>query len=238
MDVEPADITAWVSCLQAKKFKHSLDDTDFVSELSAVQERLRVALTEDSCPFPQAFRNTGAKATDDRRLANFYDTYLPFLREGDWYRAIYQFALCQFPEQLQKAPFDALSGINDNEVVTMLHKQWNGKYHGRSLLALKQLLHKYEDQWRHDSTLYYCKSLVIFQSSGTGKSRLASELGKEHLQVAFTFRKEGETGYPFGDTEITEFFNKLALPGSNVDLWIAAFLGAIGVHSKWLSVTW
>lgn len=72
-----------------------------------------------------------------------------------------------------------------------------------SLMALLEKIKNAENFWNQDD--YYPKAFDIIQSSGTGKSRLVSELGKHVLSVCFVLRKPGETGFPPGDPEIFSF---------------------------------
>ena len=41
-----------------------------------------------------------------------------------------------------------------------------------------------------------------------GKSRLMDEISKSHLTILFTFRQNGESGFPPGDPEVTRFVDK------------------------------
>jgi len=66
-----------------------------------------------------------------------------------------------------------------------------------------------------------------FQTSGTGKYRLAHELGKESLQFTFVFRNQYETGFPYGDDEVVGYFRDLFFV--HPDVRVAGALGAIGM---------
>ncbi|KAF8439612.1 hypothetical protein BGX38DRAFT_869014 [Terfezia claveryi] len=80
-----------------------------------------------------------------------------------------------------------------------------------------------------------------------GKSRLMDEISKSHLvTIQFTFRKNGESGFPPGDPEITLFVDKaLSWKGhgsqrSQEELMmahshaLALMLGGFRTLSKWL----
>ena len=115
-----------------------------------------------------------------------------------------------------------------------LHQEWNAEFKGRSLTALKERLHIFEGDWKENPEKYYAKTYVIFQSSGTGKSRLAHEIGKVYLQFPFVFRQAGETGYPPGDSIVSSHL--IDYPSSvHTDVRAAAFIAAvcyIGVQSQ------
>jgi len=49
------------------------------------------------------------------------------------------------------------------------------------------------------------KIVNIVRSHGMGKSRLVSELAKRRMMVSFVLRKPGETAFPPGDAEVSEF---------------------------------
>jgi len=57
----------------------------------------------------------------------------------------------------------------------------------RILHALKQMLNVYDNDWRADPLAYYAKTFVMFQSSETGKLRLAHEAGKSYLAFPLVF---------------------------------------------------
>ena len=78
---------------------------------------------------------------------------------------------------------------------------WSENYSGRALDALEEMIHSHEAR----DTAHYSKYISIIQSSGMGKSRLASEASKEVFSICFTFRLDNSRGSPPGDFEMLEF---------------------------------
>ena len=105
-----------------------------------------------------------------------------------------------------------------------LNEQWSTAFKGCSLTALKEMLHIYENDWRANPGAYYAKTFVMFQSSGTGKSRLAHEAGKSYLEFPFVFRKSGDTGYPPGDIAVAKYLEESLV---HSDIRAAAFISAV-----------
>lgn len=130
----------------------------------------------------------------------------------------------QLRKHLQNGEFDLAVGLLDEshpdshnrhnpvsvdpEIWDILFRNWTGEYYGESLNALKGKLRDYESITQKSDTYYYSKSIAVIQGSGTGKSRLASELGKSIFSLVFTLRGEGSTGYPPGDTEVYRFLTQ------------------------------
>lgn len=108
--------------------------------------------------------------------------------------------------------------------------EWGAEYHGNLVKVLKDRIQGYE--WtilkaeKGSKCELYAKMIPVIQSSGMGKSRLINELSKEILSVSFVLRKNEESGYPPGDTEITEFLT-LGAPGNEHSRIVALFAGAI-----------
>ncbi|KAF8456732.1 hypothetical protein BDZ91DRAFT_523185 [Kalaharituber pfeilii] len=229
MDTNAGAILPWTSALQQRDFTNTLDakKSNLFQQGMAVQERLLAALHDPQCPFSETFRKAGLDACQDfQALWKHLPTYLVLLREGNWLGALQALYELQLPGL---ASFEHLEEGTDCDDSVRVHNLWNGEFHGRSLQALKQMLHTYEHQWSKSPQHFYSKSLVMFQSSGTGKSRLADEIGKENFQFSFVFRKQGETGYPPADAEIISYFDNSSDSKYPADTKVASFLGALGM---------
>jgi hypothetical protein len=61
-----------------------------------------------------------------------------------------------------------------------------------------------------------------------GKSRAVDELRKKELLFTFVFRNDSDSGYPPGDFEIRDYFNRI----KNASLAVAAFFRALGTIDK------
>jgi hypothetical protein len=117
---------------------------------------------------------------------------------------------------------------SDDAVWRELFNDWNGKYGGPALKAFTEFLTHQEEASRSEkpgpkSIQHYSKCIAVLQSSGTGKSRLMSELGSGMFSISFTFRPEGSTGYPPGDSEVLEFLR-------------AGTTDSLDVHSRAISM--
>ncbi|KIX00387.1 uncharacterized protein Z518_10526 [Rhinocladiella mackenziei CBS 650.93] len=87
-------------------------------------------------------------------------------------------------------------------VLRALQKDWNNAYFPHSLVALRDLIRRYQ---LLDVSKYYAKTLVFVQSSGMGKSRLADAFGQCCLMINFILRESGTSGFPPPDEEILLF---------------------------------
>ncbi|KAF8343351.1 hypothetical protein F5887DRAFT_1212483 [Amanita rubescens] len=73
----------------------------------------------------------------------------------------------------------------------------------------------------------YAKAISVVQGSGTGKSRMLTEVGKQIFTLPICLRQSNDPGYPPGDKSVVKFFS--ALPGNsdtNAHTAIACFLAA------------
>ncbi|KAF8343349.1 hypothetical protein F5887DRAFT_886857, partial [Amanita rubescens] len=67
----------------------------------------------------------------------------------------------------------------------------------------------------------YAKVIFVVQSSGTGKSRMLTEVGKQIFAIPICLRKSTDPGYPPGDKPVVKFLS--ALPKTN-DLILTAYV--------------
>lgn len=153
-----------------------------------------------------------ARKSDSDILGNDEERHEVFelLRGGKYYDVI--------ASLLPKRTKDDLEMFHE-DILQYLFKSWSKEFKGASLTALCRYLEEQERTWSHQN--YYAKTIPVIQSSGMGKSRLLSELGKTTVSVYYTTRDPHETGYPPGDKMIRDFFfqhgdNKQAREISNV----------------------
>lgn len=109
-----------------------------------------------------------------------------------------------------------------------LYSQWNTEFYGSALDALKEKI-KHEEGLVNKGL--YAKIIPIIQSSGTGRSRLVDELGKEFLSISFVLRLNGESGYPPGDPEITKFIRQ-TFTSSGIHSVIVSLLAGVLFEGK------
>ncbi|KAF8347980.1 hypothetical protein F5887DRAFT_673723 [Amanita rubescens] len=75
----------------------------------------------------------------------------------------------------------------------------------------------------------YAKAISVVQSSGTGKSRMLTEVGKQIFTLPICLRKSTDPGYPPGDKPVVDFFSALPKdndPSGTAHIAIASFLAA------------
>jgi hypothetical protein len=97
--------------------------------------------------------------------------------------------------------------LKKDDILTALSGDWKRPFRGGSLDLLRELLP--DEEKAFDEYKFYAKSITILQSSGTGKSRLVDELGKEFLAISFVLRHHSDdTTWPPGDHEITKFLTR------------------------------
>lgn len=119
--------------------------------------------------------------------------------DHDIWSAVYGVVTSTTPSPSKKSPSMTFEPIGRS--IDRLYDGWNAEFYGSAPDALKEQINLGES----GATNLYAKTIPIIQSSGTGKSRLVDELSKEFLTISFVFRSNGETGYPPGDPEITQF---------------------------------
>jgi len=181
--------------------------------------RLKAALTEMPNPFaPEKLTEALGSAGI---VVGRSEMYVTKLAEGDWVGAVLQL-------------FQDIGGFNPNDVGVaerqkILYDHWCGSFAGNSLQALQSTIQHYQSNWENAYGWRYSKSINIVQGSGMGKSRLADEMGKRNFQFPFVFRNPGETGYPPGDTEITDYLRQSSSHPSILAAGLYAALGSIGI---------
>lgn len=211
--------SAWEQALFARTYRNPLSDTlsEFQAALAFV-DRLDATADTPSAPFRKSELSAFNIDTLFSRLLSEHilrSQLLDTLRSGKFYNALGG-SLPSYGSHSPKKTASCLSNTPEHipSILESLHSNRNAKYHGSSVVALKQLLQvriKQCGRWDFKAYLpynYFAKTLSIIQSSGTGKSRLVDELSKELFTVSFTLRPVGETGYPPSDPEITEFLRR------------------------------
>lgn len=94
--------------------------------------------------------------------------------------------------------------LKKDNILAALSRDWKRPFRGDAVNLLRGLLLDEEEAFEKDK--FYAKSITIIQSSGTGKSRLVDELGKEFLTISFALRRPtDDITWPPGDPEITDF---------------------------------
>ena len=125
---------------------------------------------------------------------------LPMLKAGQWLEAV---------EMLGSISFQTTA-------ITMnIMENWGGGYKGRAfeifcqrLILAETIFQEAEQKVKDDKNTnagHYAKTINIVQSSGTGKSRLVSEMARKVMTITFVLRLPGETGFPPGDSGVLDF---------------------------------
>ena len=187
--------------------------------------RLKDAINTEDIPFsPHIVSVLNAQVRKIHKIVEKITLYQTLLKNRDWYRAV-------------KSLLPPGSAEDDtiHAVVSQLRQHWTDEYQGQSLAALMDKLSDAEHNWGEQR--FYAKTFNIIQSSGTGKSRLVAELGKEIMTLSFALRKKGETGFPPGDNEIYKFLRSPSGSNSEVHARAISLLGAIPQTSMLLIIT-
>jgi len=182
---------------------------------------LRIALVHNTNPFPDVMVSRALKKLDEKSYD--MDHVSSALLGGRWGDAV----LLLQASASEVGP----AGSNLGETLSQLDSCWRDEYRGESLHGLMTTIEEYEKNWTDEpGTRYYSKCLNIFQSSGMGKSRTASELGKFWFEFNFVFRNPGETGYPSGDPEVYRYLMDKTIGSDSAKVWgLLAAIGEIGV---------
>ncbi|KZT07516.1 uncharacterized protein LAESUDRAFT_113991 [Laetiporus sulphureus 93-53] len=104
---------------------------------------------------------------------------------------------------------------------------FHSTYKGDALDRFKEQLQHCQEYY--DTTKHHGRYIALLQSSGTGKSRLVSELSHDYPTVSVCLRKENnpEDGWPPVDTPAYEFLKEPRSTRYMGEELAAAFLGAL-----------
>lgn len=91
-----------------------------------------------------------------------------------------------------------------HSVLNTLHDKWTGDYLPESLSALRGEIRRNEQRIA-DGSKIYSKTLLLVQSTGMGKSRLADKFGETCPMINFTLGREDFKCYPPVDEEVRSF---------------------------------
>lgn len=119
-----------------------------------------------------------------------------------FYRALYQLLSCvDNLSQMNSLAEDSMRehGSGGPDLANILYKHWNKPYIGTFCGFLKDTIRGYEESYTRDQ--YFSKSILLVQSSGTGKSRPADEFGKIWPMVTYVVRND-EYGFTSADQAI------------------------------------
>ena len=219
-------LRSWESVLSGCKFSIDLTTPRQSLRPIALAQRIAFAFTDDSCPFNEAFREAALAILEDRGFIP-QPSYYAKLECKDWLGLAKELCLDFFPDLMGSLDItdEDMELESQNDIFSLLYQEWNSAFKGRSLTAFKEMLNIYENDWTENPSQYYAKTFVIFQSSGTGKSRLAREAGNFYISFPFVFRKEGETGYPPGDVAIMKHLGDFS--AIHNDIRAGAFIAAV-----------
>ena len=101
-------------------------------------------------------------------------------------------------------PPEEYDNTADQSVLNILHDKWTGDYLPESLSALRDEIRR-NGQRIADGLKIYAKTLLLVQSTGMGKSRLADKFGETCPMINFTLGREDFKCYPPVDEEVRSF---------------------------------
>lgn len=151
------------------------------------------------------------------------------VQNGDWVGLITH-------SKLQKPAEDLSVAGQAEEIGNILHNHkrlgeaYAQDFIGDSATDFIECLEQADvEQEGNEKKPLYAKAISVVQSSGTGKSRLLTEVGKHIFTLPICLRKSTDPGYPPGDKPVVKFFS--TLPKNNdlsltAHIAIACFLAA------------
>ena len=219
------NVQVWQKRIQQSRFRCTAEDLASDQKhwkRCAVVERMTAALSDVKSPFESKLRQEGAETLEDRlnKDDDMLSALAELLHQGRFYKATSNFLSTLHPQTTRQTPYTDLESLYDH---------WRDRFYGGSLNAFLENIFRYEAEW--SASNHYSRTVSIVQSSGTGKSRLVDEIGKEFLSVSFALRLQGETGYPPGDLEVT---NYLRSPKADSDIHgsVVGLLAGVIEHGK------
>jgi hypothetical protein len=96
-----------------------------------------------------------------------------------------------------------LAGTPRTEMMKQVQRHWQTPLYGNNVEKLLLKLAAHEKEF--PSRGHYAKVLVLLQSSGAGKSRLANEIGLHCPMVTYVIR-DHQGGFPQRDRDILSYF--------------------------------
>ena len=144
----------------------------------AVVERIATTLSDPESPFASQLRHEGAAHLEDRldQADDLLSALAQLLYQERYYEATHYY-LSSLRKQAQQTTYNDLEALYDH---------WRDTYYSGSLKAFLANICRYQSEWSRSK--YYCRTVSIVQSSGTGKSRLVDEISKEFLGISFALR--------------------------------------------------
>jgi len=131
---------------------------------------------------------------------NTIGNLLDMLKAGEWRKGV---------KMLGSGSFATSASISD--IMEHWADDFKGcalKVFGNRLILVEQIFQRAEQKVKDNmdkNAGHYAKTIDIVQSSGTGKSRLVSEMAKKVWTISFVLRLPGETSFPPGDKGILDF---------------------------------
>ncbi|EPQ51580.1 hypothetical protein GLOTRDRAFT_140973 [Gloeophyllum trabeum ATCC 11539] len=116
---------------------------------------------------------------------------------------------------------------SDPEQVAATIASWGGQFKGQAASVLRQTIASF----LHPGRMLYARYATIVNSSGTGKSRMVDELGKDVIVIYMCLRDHRSEGFPPADADLRDWLLKISKGDGRVDgfLW-----GLLTVTSKCL----
>ncbi|KAF8331025.1 uncharacterized protein EI90DRAFT_2996148 [Cantharellus anzutake] len=98
---------------------------------------------------------------------------------------------------------------NELEVEKDLAAAYRVRFIGSAPLSFIRHLDRIDREESNLNELRYAKSISIVQSSGTGKSRMLTEVGSRIFTLPICLRPPGSLGYPLADRPVYNYFDEL-----------------------------
>lgn len=125
---------------------------------------------------------------------------------------------------IDKVPSDTLLSLRKTQIA------WRRNFIGETYETFVRFIAMQEEKF--DPRYVYSRFMPIVQASGAGKSRLIDTHLKNVAGVCYTLRSGGQSGYPPGDTEITDFVLCASHKGQREHATLISLLSVTVVESK------
>ncbi|KAF8324209.1 uncharacterized protein EI90DRAFT_3076333 [Cantharellus anzutake] len=212
----------WIPLLnQAEAGVTSLWDALFLSVMSTLHAGLNVARADVvHVAQLQAFLNNFSTA--ERREC--VDIIVKTLKNSEWTPLIEYAALKLRVTESPRSNYIMID--NKFGVARGLAEAYRTRFIGDAAYAFIQHLEEIDKEPGNSRKPRYAKAISIIQSSGTGKSRMLTEVGTQIFTLPICLRGAWDPGYPLSDTPVFDYFQSLKIKCGDND-WSISALGGI-----------
>ncbi|KAF8321931.1 uncharacterized protein EI90DRAFT_3078526 [Cantharellus anzutake] len=212
----------WIPLLnQAEAGVTSLWDALFLSVMSTLHAGLNVARA-DVVHVAQLQAFLSNFSTAERKEC--VDLIVKTLKNSEWTPLIEYAALKLRVTESPRSNYIMID--NKFGVARGLAEAYRTRFIGDAAYAFIQHLEEIDKEPGNSRKPRYAKAISIIQSSGTGKSRMLTEVGTQIFTLPICLRGAWDPGYPLSDTPVFDYFQSLKIKCGDND-WSISALGGI-----------